>query len=268
MKRHESGRFEADEQRFYPTPKGWKPSVTTVNKLVKQLPLGWPAKMTGAGMTETLYLIRDGKITPGQLNDKKIEDLVKKAKSLYLKKSEAGMDLGTRVHKWAEDFYRARLDTAFPPPPPATGDMEKPVHAFLAWDQKEQLQPAFIEKMVWSDGTPNFAYPDKCGYAGSFDQWGTTREGNTLCDIKVSNGHYPNEQVMQLGAYSCALEEREGVVTDAHLILRLDKGTGMPDPRWYSQIDICRGISRFLILVQYWWETFRDLDIGALAGKE
>jgi hypothetical protein len=221
-------------------------------------------------MADTLRLIRDGKILPNQLNTGKIDELVRAAKSIYLKKSEAGMDLGTRVHAWIEAYYRHKIlgGSLSPLVTDLAEDMKKPVEAFLKWDNEFQFQPIHIEHMVWSCGIalPGGDAEDEKyrGYAGSYDGYGMTTRGITLKDVKVATGHWP-EGVLQLGGYSYAQAEMTGEIAEQHLILRLDKITGMPDPKWYTKNEINQGIKRFLALTIYWWETFKNMDVSKLA---
>lgn len=251
-------RFEADEQRFYTTPKGWMPSVTTVLKPIKQIPIAWSAKMTGIEMGLVLTDIANGLILPEHLDKKTIEGLVKEAKAAWRRDSDKGKDIGTRVHAWIDEFYRAKKSgKGISAGAELTEDMIKPVKAFIDWDRENEVVPIETEKFVWSSA----------GFAGSFDLFCTIKGVPALCDFKASKIHAP-ENSMQLAAYSMAWFERGGQEPEKWIILRLDKETGVCDPKEFSAEEIMSARKRFLYLLDYWKETNRGLDIEALAKEK
>jgi len=52
-----------------------------------------------------------------------------------------------------------------------------------------------------------------------------------------------------------ALKERRGVEIEAWQVVRLDKLTGIPDPKEYSREEVELGGKRFLAVLKYFWLT-------------
>jgi hypothetical protein len=231
-----------DDDHWYDTPIGKLPGATVVLKVLnKPWLVGWAAKQTGLGMADTLRMVRDGDIKVDQLTEKKIGELVKKAKTLHGKASTEAMDLGSRVHKWIEGYFQQGTH-GVPPMMEMSDDMVKPIRAFLKWDDDNKVRPICVEERIWSEER----------YAGTLDFYGEVGGTLTLLDFKSSTQH-GDENILQLGAYAKAFYERTGNKVDGYQVVRLDKLTGIPDPKEFSREEVEIGGRRFLALLKYWW---------------
>jgi len=239
LKRYE----DADGIRFYETPIGKLPSATSILRVLnKPAILGWAVKMTGEYMRGVLHDIDTGKIGALGLTDKEIDRLVKEAKAAHRKTSTEAMDIGSAVHAWIEIYYNMKLSKVFEDVPPLTPEIGSAIDAFREWDAKNHVRPICVEERIWS----------KERFAGTLDLYAEVGGQLTLLDFKSSTGHWP-ENVMQLGAYDLAFRERTGNKVDRYMVVRLDKLTGVPDPKEYSREDVELGAKRFLAILNYWW---------------
>ncbi len=242
-------RWEEDGQRFYDTPIGKLPSYTTVEGVLSKPWLtGWAVKKTAEKMRVVLKSISSGNIRKKDLTAKRIDELVKEAKAQHGKQSDEAKDIGSAVHGWIEEYYGSRIGVGVhdnrPPIPDA---IRNPVDAFLQWDCQHWVLPLCVEERIWSDKR----------YAGTLDLYAGVDGSPTLVDFKSSTGHYESN-VIQLGAYSAAFQERTGNPIERYLIVRLDKKTGMPDPKEYSKEEVEIGRKKFMCLLEYWWLEYGD----------
>jgi hypothetical protein len=242
----ELNRYEdADSKRWYDTPVGKLPSATTVLKcLAKPALIGWAAKTTAEHMRGVLADIGSGKIATKSLTEREIDRLVKEAKAAHRKTSTEAMDLGSAMHAWIEIFYNMKLAKNFEPVPALAPEIQKAIDAFLVWTNANDVRPICVEERIWSSAR----------FAGTLDLYAEVKGVPTLIDFKSSTGHW-EENVMQLGAYDLAFRERTGNKVDGYMVVRLDKLTGVPDPKAYSREDVELGCKRFLAVLEYFWLT-------------
>jgi len=240
LKRYE----DEDSKRWYDTPIGKLPSATTVLRcLNKPFLMGWAAKMTAEYMRGVLNDMAVGDRAPEDLTEKEIERLVKEAKAAHKKASTDAMDIGSAVHAWIENYYKTFLGGPGIQDVPAD-ELYNPIEAFLDWTEKNNVHPICVEERIWSAER----------YAGTLDLYGEVGGQLTLADFKVSTGHW-DEHLLQLGAYDMAFRERTGNKIRRYLSVRLDKLTGIPDPKEYSREEVELGGKRFLAVLKYFWLT-------------
>jgi hypothetical protein len=241
-------RYEENEQRWYdvPMPDSPYPSMTTVGKCVANPALmPWAAKQAAEYMRNILTAISCGMITKKSLTSKTIDDLVKQAKSAHKEESKTAMDIGSAVHEWIEEYYKFKKPENIGKVFDVPREIQKPVDAFCAWDAENKVRPICVEERIWS----------KARFAGTLDLYAEVSGALTLLDFKSSKAHYPDSQVMQLGAYDMAFRERTGNKVEKYMVVRLDKTTGLPDPREYSREEVELGCKRFLAVLEYFWLT-------------
>jgi len=101
------------------------------------------------------------------------------------------------------------------------------------------------------------------GYAGTLDLIGTLKGELYVIDFKTSKAIYEPDYIMQVSAYKHAAEEGmycdNGEWKDSQQeikglgVLRLDKMTGLPEWKPYTQKDSGRAFAMFMELLKYWW---------------
>jgi hypothetical protein len=244
-------RYEEYDKRYYDTPIGRVPSTTTVLKVLsKPALIGWAAKMTAEYMRGVLMSVAEGRIFGDDLTDSEIDRLVKEAKSAHKRESTGAADIGSAVHAWIEGYYKSYLGG--PGLQDVPGDeMYPPIEAFRDWDANNKVRPICVEERIWSSER----------FAGTLDLYAEVKGVPTIVDFKSSSGHW-DDHVMQLGAYDMAFRERTGNRVDGYMIVRLDKKTGLPDPKSYSREEVELGAKRFLALLKYFWLTEKLTEKG------
>jgi hypothetical protein len=232
-------KYNVDESRFYSTPFGELPSVTTIISLIKKIPGAYYSKMAVNYLKENLLdKLIDCSMSLDELRRLDLPGLMKYAKATAKRDYEAAGDIGTRVHAAIEAYFEpgARMRGI-----ETEDDIIKPFGAFLDWVNKNDVTCALSEHTVYS----------KIGYAGTLDFIGTINGKKYLVDFKSSKSFWP-EMPMQLAAYSYAHEEMTGEKMEGVGILRLDKETGMPEWKEVEMNKLSHYMDKFLCLLAYW----------------
>jgi len=179
--------FRNSTHRYYIDGK-LKPGVTTIMSkvLAKEGLMLWPLNMAIQFLEQ---------IVPGVVLSEDLED----AKKAYIKRRDAGADVGTIVHEAVEKILQGEEVGSL------TGEALLAVNAFRAWQKKVNPEVIAVEKVVYS------AEDD---YAGTFDSILKIDDKVYLTDLKTTNasrsapeGIYA-ENFIQLGAYWSAYEEQ------------------------------------------------------------
>jgi len=233
-------KYNVDEARFYSTPLGELPSVTTILGQVKKIPGAYYSKLAVNYLKENLLdKLIDCSMSLDDLRRLDLPELMKYAKATAKRDYEAAGDIGTRVHAAIEQYFKLEISRAT-----IVGvedDILKPMDAFLEWVNKNDVKCLLSEHTVYS----------KIGYAGTLDFIGTINGKKYLVDFKSSKGFWP-EMPMQLAAYHYAHEEMTGEKMEGVGILRLDKETGMPEWREAGMDKLSHYMDKFLCLLAFW----------------
>lgn len=133
------------------------------------------------------------------------------AKTAHRRFAKGAADIGTEVHKFAEMTLRGEeVDL------PEDKQARKGCDAFLGWLSEHKPEPIALEQMIF--------HPD-WWYAGTADFYG--KIGGELCvlDFKTSSGLYV-EHILQIAAYTAALERMYGTRIAGGWVVLLNKKTG------------------------------------------
>ena len=233
-------------KRFYQIEGKKIPSVTTIlSALDKPTLVPWAAKC----VTEYLDDLVAANYPPGEAIPRAdIPQMLADSKKNWRKISQKALDVGTEVHKRIEEFIKdGKL--------PVLANLDPQValawEAFSAWVSDNDVEFIESEKIVW--------YGDS--FAGTVDAIATFKGERYLIDFKSSKGFYP-ENGLQIGGYLLAYNacNEQNEVRKAG-ILRLDKLTGIPDWRDYSE-HIYAYTGCFLKVVEF------DRAFGKLPKKK
>lgn len=187
------------------------PSVTTVLGLLSKgdALLGWAVKCA------VEYI-------KANLSDKPIEEVLDSARTEWKNARETAADIGTEIHDKIHKYITYGRD--------ACGDMRPEVEngflAFLDWEKANKVKWVQMELQVVSRVH---------GFAGRLDAICDFNGKRYLIDFKSSKAFY-DEIPMQLAAYRIAAAEN-GSQTEGIGILRLDKETGLPEWKDYSDVQ-------------------------------
>ncbi|NHZ85784.1 MAG: hypothetical protein GWP19_07875 [Planctomycetia bacterium] len=191
------------------------PSVTEIIGMLDKSSalMGWVAKSMGE------YIIKY------QEDYDDLKDLVQKAKYSYKDISAEAMDIGSEIHGLIEIYIKHKID-------PTKG---KTLHesvsngylAFLEWE-KENIKEWFYSERPIHDLD--------IGYAGTLDAIAKMKDNKVIViDFKSSKGFYDGYD-LQISAYRAAAEKIDKIKYDGMGVLRLDKETGLPQYKDYSNI--------------------------------
>lgn len=202
------------------------PSVTTIlNVLGKgDALLGWAAKCAA-------NYIRDNAGTVGL---KVACDL---ASVKWREARDEAADIGTEIHNLIHKYIKYGKDAAGQMRP----EVENGFLAFLDWEKEHKVQWISTELTVCSRVH---------GYAGTLDAICLFDGRKMLIDFKSSKGFYDGYE-MQLAAYRLAAAE-QGSQTEGCGILRLDKETGAPEWKDYSDVQD-QATNAWIALVKFYY---------------
>lgn len=183
----------------YTDHKGKIISVTEVTgKIDKSAVLqAWTAKMMG------LYLLKKGGVIT--------YELIEEAKKEYRRLTAEAADIGTEIHKWAEDWIAGKK-----PEIPDNEKVANGITAFLKFNKDNKIKWIESERLVYSK---------KHKYCGKLDAIGIMNDRLTLIDFKSSNGIY-DEMYLQVAGYQIAYEEETNKKIERKIIARFGKEDG------------------------------------------
>lgn len=226
--------LETDRGHFYSTPAGELPSVTTILAIgggsKTGALLGWVAKLNAQYYEKLLKDISEGVKT---IKWDDIEGIIKEGKALHRKKKEETADLGSLLHNTIEQYlkgYQFVVDKS----------IEKQFDEFKKWEKTSGLKVINAERSIYS----------KNGYAGTLDILGVIGGKRMVIDIKTSNAVYP-EMAMQIAAYSKAIDELDGVITEGGGILRISRDATL-EFKEFSSEELEIAYKKFECLLTYW----------------
>ena len=224
------------------------PGVTAILKVLdKPALVGWAANCPVEHISNGYKTAMEG--PDGVLDVSAFLSLCQEAKTAYRKISKEARDVGSLVHKFAEQVLVDRR-AAMPSDPQAA----KGAAAFLSWFNAHKIEPFCVERIVFSK---------TWYYAGTCDFFGKIDDEICVLDFKSSNPfknkwHGPYiEMHLQLAAYAVAITEETGERIDAGWIVRLDKQTGQCDPH---RIELHQGWKNAWLRVRETYEAINKLE--------
>lgn len=215
------------------------PSVTTILSLLdKSQPL-----MQWATNVAIEYI----KTHMDELHTKTSGQILYAAKMEHKRLKDSAASVGTRAHRLVEDYLIANKYKGNPHKSKLmldniSKDLEKPFFAFLDWIEDKDFVLLDVEKIIYSK---------KLTYAGTLDIRCLLNNNKYIIDLKTSAGIY-DEMLLQLCGYKYAYEENNEDRGHHIGILRLDKNTGEPEWKEYTNKDYRKHIKAFKHLVRYY----------------
>lgn len=182
--------LEFDPVKHYYTINGEKAwGVTTALQVLAK-----PALIPWATGCASKYF--EENVKPGQcLDEVQIANLAKEMRWAYKNRSGEAADMGTWVHKFAEDYVLGKNPTE-----PVNPKLQKAVRSFKKWFDESDIEVISSEQKLCSR---------KHRLAGTVDLICKLDGKLTIVDWKTGSGIYP-EMMLQMGAYSEMYEEEFG----------------------------------------------------------
>jgi len=218
------------------------PGVTGILGVISKPALvPWAVKMCGEYLAKTLK--------PGiQLDEVEIARLINEMKRRYKDVTAEAADIGTHVHKWAEQHAKGEN-----PPWPVNPQVRSGVEAYCAWLEAHHVEPVFVERRIYSRVRE---------FAGTVDLVAKIDGRLCIADFKTSSALY-DEMRLQLAAYQYALEEEhENMIFAARYVLRFPKDGGQFEAHELQNYE--RDLTAFLAAL----ELSRTLNAIKYASKQ
>lgn len=124
-------------------------------------------------------------------------ELVNEAKKSHRLAKEGAADIGTRAHKWIEQYIKSKISGGLVPGKPEE-DIKEAIKSFLVWEAGNDVKWLDSERPVYSK---------KYNYCGTMDFIAVVNGKRVIGDIKTSNAIYPESYFLQVAAYRYAYEE-------------------------------------------------------------
>lgn len=238
--------INTDSGRYYKTPFGDVPSVTSILKIYdggkSGALIGWGCKLMAEYLTT---LANKGDLV---IPKKDLEETLRVAKSQHRKAKEEAGDIGTQVHNCIEVYLKGQNVDGL-----LAGNklLENPFNAFLTWHKKEGFEFIASEQQVCTKR-----------YAGTLDGLARKNGELWLIDFKSSN-RIDQTYLWQVAAYRECAENgwlfNNGEWKQEHYnikggvgVLRLDKKTGVPEFVPYTIAQAEWGLQCFNKLLDLW----------------
>lgn len=209
--------------RFYNTPDGKFPSVTSVLSVISKPALVfWSANVEREMViAESAKLYHDTigqPEMPSTFWTTTMQQRLGKERA-HTKELEKAGEIGSEIHNAIEWNLKARMCIKSGRPPIISKAAQWGYSKFLEWADTVNLKPLMIEKVVWSKGY---------SFAGRMDLLAEVAGMECVLDWKSGKRIYP-ESWLQNVAYRKAAEEM-GIAQPKHgYIVRLPKIEGDPD---------------------------------------
>lgn len=230
------------------------PSVTTILGMLDkgEALLGWAVRYALQHVREHAY---------DQLTDRGVpylEGALVAAQNNWREARDTAADIGKEVHSLIHQYIRHGKDAvgAFRP------EVENGFLAFLEWEKENQVQWLESEKEV---------FDPVHGYAGTLDAKGYFQNGLYsgrvfVIDFKSSKGFYDG-YAEQLAGYRNADDLTAQRRADGMGILRLDKETGIPEFKDFSDSYESRRAFFFALTHAYYLQKARRLKGNPYVGR-
>jgi PD-(D/E)XK nuclease superfamily len=209
--------------RFYPTPAGELPSVTTILTAIgKPALIHWAANVERELVVETAAnLYQDLAELPKMERPTYITTLITrlgKEKAHQRLLAKAG-DIGTQVHKLIDWTIRAGLCQKVGPSPAITDKAMWAFSVYEKWAKSVNLKPILTDQTV---------YDAELGCAGTLDVFGEVDGVLSVIDFKSGKGLYP-ENHLQTAVYAYMLRKMGHGDAKQGVLVRLPKVETDPD---------------------------------------
>lgn len=213
-------RFDALNHKYYGEDGKEIISVTKIIGLLdKPALIGWAAKITAEYFGDLLLLIAKGKL---KIVESEVPMLFQKGKGVIREKKKAAADKGTIIHTLVENYdLRGESPTDFP-----DEQIQNSFNAYLKFRKEHKMGEVLHSEL---------AIGSKYGYCGKIDRVEMFDGKLYLNDIKSSAGFYEPSMPLQLAAYRQGFKETTGKDVKGIGIIRLDKETGEPFWKDYSE---------------------------------
>lgn len=192
--------------------------------------LQWAANCTSdyaRANLSTSEVYDDGTI---HVSEDDLEFILNAARFAWKVKRDEAASIGIRAHEWIEAYLKGE-DPIWPEDPYVRRSCE----AALKWIKSVKWKSIYIEKQI---------YIPELGVAGICDWCAEINGVLAVPDWKTSKSLH-SSYAYQTAAYLRALEKELGITIPDRWLIRIDKETGVVEPRYLPQEDIIRDYAAF-----------------------
>lgn len=147
-------------------------------------------------------------------DEAQIAELADNARTAHMNTSSKGMNIGTLVHEYAEDYVQHLMNGADEPEFPNNEEAQESAIEFLAWMDEHDVEPVETEQMVF--------HPD-LRYAGTYDLKAFVDGDLLVVDYKTSSGLYEDHYAQVSAYYEAERLRTEDETIDGIAIVRFPK---------------------------------------------
>ena len=206
------------------------PSVTQILSILnKPALIYWASNITADYILNHLEEIKNCEINPNKT--------FTAAKREHQSLKEKAADIGTQTHRLIEKYLKGQSYEDL-----LNENTFKQFNAFKKWLENKNFKLIESERIVYSK---------KYKVAGTADIIAWLNEKAYLIDLKTSNSVY-KEMILQIAAYKFMWQEVTLTTLDGIGILRLDKVTGEPEWKEYTNKEYQKHIKAFKLLTKYY----------------
>lgn len=152
------------------------------------------------------------------------------AKNAWKAKRDEAASIGTQSHEWIEGYLKGE-DPAWPEDP----NVQNACEAALSWIRSVNWETIKIEQQI---------YIPELGVAGICDWYAYINGVLSVPDWKTSKSLHPS-YAYQTAAYLKALEGEFETKIPHRWLIRIDKETGIVEPRFLPEEDIEKDYATF-----------------------
>jgi hypothetical protein len=228
----DSHRYKLAGQKTYLT------SVTAITGIIdkSRVLIPWAVNLAGTHLRQYLE-----NASGNQFTSEELLPVIEEACKQHQVKKEEAAGIGSLVHKFAEEFARAKLGQGeYPSVEHEDERVVAGISAFLEWYNTNQVKFLEVERMLYSR---------QHGYVGLTDVIAEVNGRKLIMDYKTAKGVY-SEHFYQLSGYWGAFEEETGVKLDGAAVLHFNKETGALDVIEISREDHEKNLPIFLACFQ------------------
>lgn len=191
-----------------------------------------------------------------------VRNVIYNARFTYKDESKKALDIGSQVHKFIKKYIKnGQINLAG-----CCKEVRNAFKAFLKWKKDNDIEFIESEKTIFL-----IDKQDGLAYAGTLDTLAMLNGVIYIVDFKSNKKFYPNSMVPQLSAYLYARQKLNNEIAlikkkncnnyqesykfhniQGMGILRLDKETGLPEWKDYSNLYE-RGLECFKHLCRYFY---------------
>ena len=192
----------------------------------------WAVGLAGQFLREHLE-----KSSVNQFTSEELLPLIDEACRQHTIKKEEAASIGSQVHKFAEQFAKAKIESSEMPKiyPDSDEKVINGINAFIDWITQHNVKFHASEKLVYSQ---------RHGFVGIADAIAEVDGKEVLIDYKTGKRIY-NEAYLQVSGYMLAFEE-EFSELDGAIILHFNKETGEFTAHHISYEEHLKNIPAFL----------------------